>query len=162
MFIDEIKKLSTNKKVYIFCDMDGVIAEFGASEKDLILNNAKNLFLNKRPIFTTINKLKEFSQIQNVEICIMSNCHFKEQKEEKIKWLKKYCPFIKTQNINIIVLKEENYTKETKDYLKIHRIKSILKENNCHYFLLEDNHDIIKSTNKIAPMTGRHFSEILD
>ena len=50
-FLNKIKKLSKNRTVRIYVDMDGVIAdyEFGS----------KLLFLNKRPIMTNIKTLEK-------------------------------------------------------------------------------------------------------
>ena len=162
MFIDKIKEQSCESKVIIYSDMDGVIAEYGVGEKPLIMSNEKSFYLNKRPIYSTINKLKELSEIENVEIGIMSNCYFQEQKTDKIEWLKEYCPFISPENINIIVLNEESYTKETKDYLKVNRIIDINKDNDKVWHLVEDNHNIMNCTNKVKPGFAHHFSELLD
>lgn len=162
MFIDELKTQAKSKKIVLYSDMDGVLVEYGAGEKPLILNNEKNFYLNKRPIFSTINKLKELSDVENIEIGIMSNCYFQEQKQDKILWLEKFCPFIKKENINIIVLNEETYTKETKPYLKVDKILAINEGKEKVCFLIEDNHDIIKHSNKKYQNLAHHFSEILD
>jgi len=162
MFFDEIVAQAKENNIIIYSDMDGVIAEYGCGEKPLILSNEKSFYLNKRPMYTTINKLKQLSEIENVEIGIMSNCYFKEQKEDKINWLKEFCPFIKDTNINIIVLNEETYTKDNKDYLKINKIMDINKDNDKIYYLLEDNHSIINHTNKIKEGVAHHFSRIID
>lgn len=82
-FIKTIIDLSQTTEVMIYSDMDGVLAEYGSGEKSLILENHPHFFLNKRPIFSTINKLKQLSQFANIEIGIMSNCYFAEQREEK-------------------------------------------------------------------------------
>ena len=162
MFIDELKTQAKSKKIVLYSDMDGVLVEYGAGEKPLILNNEKNFYLNKRPIFSTINKLKELSEVENIEIGIMSNCYFQEQKQDKILWLEKFCPFIKKENINIIVLNEETYTKATKPYLKVDKIIAINEGKEKVCFLIEDNHDIIKHSNKKCQNLAHHFSEILD
>ena len=54
MLKKEIINKSKTEKVLIFFDMDGVLAEYGAGEKGLILNNTPNFYLNKRPIQTTL------------------------------------------------------------------------------------------------------------
>ena len=162
MLIDEIKEKAKTKKVILYSDMDGVLADYGVGEKPLILANEKDFYLNKRKISCTATKLEEISKLENVEIGIMSNCYFQEQKKDKIVWLERHCPFIKKENINIIVLNEEPHTKETKDYLKISRLLSINYNRDVDFYLIEDNHNIISATNKTRPNTGRHFSEILD
>lgn len=162
MFIEKLKRISEEKKVIVYSDMDGVLVEYGAGEKDLILKNEKGFYYNKRPIYSTINKFKQMSEMENVEIGIMSNCYYQEQKKDKIMWLENYCPFIKKENINIIVLTEESYTKETKDAIKIGKILNLNKDTDREFFLIEDDHGIIKASNKIRPNTAHHFSELLD
>lgn len=162
MLIEEIKEKAKTKKVIVYSDMDGVLAEYGVGEKPLILANEKDFYLNKRKISCAVEKFRMLSEIENVEIGIMSNCYFQEQKQDKLLWLEKHCPFIKKENINIIVLNDEPHTKETKDYLKISRLLSINYDKDVDFYLIEDNHNIIGATNKTRPNTGRHFSEILD
>lgn len=162
MFLDEVKKLAKENKIIVFSDMDGVLAEFGIGEKHLILANVPSFYLNKRPIQTTLKALELLSKIDNVEIGIISNCHFIEQKQDKISWLKKNASFIKPENINIIVLNEETYTKETKDFLKINKILNLVKDKNIKFFLIEDDHGIIRSSNSVCPGVARHVSEIVE
>ena len=162
MLIEEIKKEAKDKQVVVFSDMDGVLCEYGAGEKPLIMGNKVGFYLSKRPLYAVISKLEKLSRLQNVEVGIMSNCYYPEQKEDKIKWLEKYCPFIKKENINIIVLTNEVYTKETKDFLKGERLLSITSGSNKKWYLIEDNHDIINCTNKLCGGSGRHFSELID
>lgn len=157
MLIDEIIKSKINN---VFFDMDGVLTEFNPNDKASILNNEPDFYLNKRPILCILEKAKILYE-NNIKVSIMSMCHFEEQKRDKIKWLKKYAPFIKTQNIHIIVLNNEKYDKETKDYLKVTKIQEILK-NNETYILIEDNHKIIKATNKVVRNSAHHLSELLD
>ena len=138
MLIDEIIKSKINN---VFFDMDGVLTEFNPNDKPRILRNEPDFYLNKRPIRCILEKAKILYE-NNVEIFIMSICHFEEQKHDKIKWLKKY-------------------DKETKDYLKVTKIQEILK-NNETYILIEDNHKIIKATNKVVRNSAHHLSELLD
>lgn len=162
MFIEEIKEKAKSKRVIIYSDMDGVLAEYRTGEKPSILGNEKEFFLRKRAIFSTINKLEALSKLENIEIGIMSNCYFQEQKKDKIVWLEKYCPFIKKENINIIVLNEEPHTKETKNYLKVNKILALNEGKDVECYLVEDNYDIISASNKTRHGIAHHLSEILD
>ncbi|MBE7074735.1 MAG: hypothetical protein E7376_01995 [Clostridiales bacterium] len=162
MLKDEIKHIAKTKKVIIFFDMDGVLAEYGAGEKKLILNNEPNFYLNKRLIKTTANVVMELSQINNVTIAIMSNCYFKEQKTDKIKWLKKHLPVFDESNIHINVLNEINISKEEKPKLKGYEIQKYIN-GYSNVYLIEDQHDIIKAVNKnFENITAHHFSMLLD
>lgn len=162
MLVDQIKEKAKSKKVIVYSDMDGVLAEYGVGEKPLILANEKDFYLNKRAVHCTIEALKRISEIENVEVGIMSNCYFQQQKQDKILWLERHCPFIKKENINIVVLNDEPHTAQTKDYLKISKLLSINHDKDIDFYLIEDNHKIISATNKTRPNTGRHFSEILN
>ena len=116
--IKEIKTRAKSQKVKVYFDMDGTLAEYDAEDKEKILSNQAGVYLTKRPLKSIINVADKLAKIDNIEICIASNCHFKEQKEEKILWLEKYTPFIKKENINIIVFNDMIFSKEEKDFLK--------------------------------------------
>ena len=62
--VEEIKEYAFNKKVNLYVDMDGVIAEY---------DFGKPLdFLNKRPLLNNIKLLEEISRIKNVDIHIVN------------------------------------------------------------------------------------------
>ncbi len=160
--IEEIRELAKNHKVYCFFDMDGTCAELKTGEKKRILDNEKGYFLGKRPLKTVLSVMEKISKLDNVEVCILTNCYYNEQKQDKIAWLKKYAPFIKDENINVIVLTEEKYTQETKHNLKPNKIKSILKEGEIA-FLFEDNYNIINATNKLFDyQCAQHMSMLIE
>ena len=98
--LEELKKIIENnkKRITIFIDMDGVVADYRFGEGENIKNNKPGLYLNKRPIYTTINNLKKINDELECEMCILSSCLYKEQAEEKSLWLDKYMPIIKNYN----------------------------------------------------------------
>lgn len=155
--IKEIKTKAKSQKVKVYFDMDGTLAEYDAEDKEKILSNQAGLYLTKRPLKSIINVADKLAKIDNIEICIASNCHFKEQKEEKLLWLEKYTPFIKKENINIIVFNDMIFSKEEKDFLKANLIISNLKQNEFAY-LIEDDHKIIRATNKFSNIKACHMS----
>lgn len=155
--IKEIKTRAKSQKVKVYFDMDGTLAEYDAEDKEKILSNQAGLYLTKRPLKSIINVADKLAKIDNIEICIVSNCHFKEQKEEKLLWLEKYTPFIKKENINIIVFNDMIFSKEEKDFLKANLIISNLKQNEFAY-LIEDDHKIIRATNKFSNIKACHMS----
>ena len=95
--LEEIKKIieDNSKKIAIFVDMDGVVADCRFGEGENIKSNKPRLYLNKRPIYTTINNLQKINEKIDCEMFILSSCLYKEQSEEKSLWLDKYMPFIK-------------------------------------------------------------------
>ena len=155
--IKEIKTKAKSQKVKVYFDMDGTLAEYDAEDKEKILSNQAGVYLTKRPLKSIINVADKLAKIDNIEICIASNCHFKEQKEEKLLWLEKYTPYIKKENINIIVFDDMIFGKEEKDFLKANLIISNLKQNEFAY-LIEDDHKIIRATNKFSNIKACHMS----
>lgn len=163
MLINEIKEIAKQNSVYVFFDMDGVLAEFETREYDKIKNGEANYFTKSRPIKSTIKFAKKLSKIKNIEVCIMSNCYSGVQKEDKIVWLKKYAPFIKPENINIIAYSEVSFKKEEKDLLKGNYLTEKYKDADINMFLIEDNINIIKATNKnFKRISCHHVSMIID
>ena len=155
--IKEIKTRAKSQKVKVYFDMDGTLAEYDAEDKEKILSNQAGVYLTKRPLKSIINVADKLAKIDNIEICIASNCHFKEQKEEKLLWLEKYTPYIKKENINLIVFDDMIFSKEEKDFLKANLIISNLKQNEFSY-LIEDDHKIIRATNKFSNIKACHMS----
>ena len=155
--IKEIKTKVKSQKVKVYFDMDGTLAEYDAEDKEKILSNQEGVYLTKRPLKSIIYVADKLARIDNIEICIASNCHFKEQKEEKLLWLEKHAPFIKKENINIIVFDDMIFSKEEKDFLKANLIISKLKQNEFAY-LIEDDHKIIRATNKFSNIKACHMS----
>ena len=140
--LEEIKKIINNnsKKISIFVDMDGVVADYRFGEGENIKNNKQGLYLNKRPIYTTINNLKKINEEIDCEMFILSSCLYKEQAEEKGLWLDKYMPFIKSEN-KIFVL-SQNF--ESRKKIKIDKIKEKLASNECELaILIDDTHEIL-------------------
>lgn len=159
MLINEIKSIAKTKSILVLFDMDGTIVEYGANEKQDILDNKAHFYFNKRPLKTMLKAVKNLSKIKNVTIGILSNCYYPEQRQDKIIWIKKFIPFIKSENINIIVYSELKFEKHEKDNLKANKINTISGYDKI--YLIEDTHEIIKATNKIIPNTARHFSELI-
>lgn len=140
--LEEIKRIIENNsnKVSIFVDMDGVVADYRFGEGENIKNNKPGLYLNKRPIYTTINNLQRINDEIDCEMFILSSCLYKEQAEEKSLWLAKYMPFIKKEN-KIFIL-SENF--ESRKKLKIDKIREKLDLNECELaILIDDTHDIL-------------------
>jgi len=140
--LEEIKKIieANYKKIAIFVDMDGVVADYRFGEGQNIKNNKPGLYLNKRPIHTTINNLKKINDEIACEMIILSSCLYKEQADEKDLWLNQYMPFIKKEN-KIFIL-SENF--ESRKKLKIDKIREKLDLNECELaILIDDTHDIL-------------------
>ena len=69
--INIIEKNKT-KKIAIFVDMDGVVADYRFGEGNNIKSNVPGTYSNKRPIETTINNLKQIHEKTHCEMFILS------------------------------------------------------------------------------------------
>ena len=56
IFINYLKTIDKNKKINIYIDMDGVVVDYDL-EIHKLNGNDEFVFLNKRPVLTTINIL---------------------------------------------------------------------------------------------------------
>ena len=141
--LEEIKKIRKQKKIQklvIFVDMDGVIADYRFGEGKNIENNIKGVYINKRPIYTTINNLKKINEESWIEMYILSSCFYKEQAEEKTKWLRKYAPFFNEKNMFFTMNNNFGDRKQA----KIDVIKRFLESNDCDFVaLIDDTHEIL-------------------
>lgn len=87
-------------KRIIYCDMDGVVADFNAEPNGVKrFRNEKDFFFNLKPIEVNVNAIKRLAT-QN-EVYILTASPNNRTDKDKIKWLKKYMPFIKRKNIII-------------------------------------------------------------
>ncbi len=141
--LEEIKRIMAEKHVEdvkIFVDMDGVIADYRFGEGENIKSNKAGTYLNKRPINTSINNLKQISKISNIDLGIISSCLFEEQSQEKNEWLDKYAPFIiKEKRIYTIA---NDF--ESRKQLKVDKIKEYMEINQqTLVILIDDTHDIL-------------------
>jgi len=131
-FFELIKQISENKKLMIYVDMDGVIASFDIGKP--------YDFQNKRPIMTNINTLKKISELDNVELNILSICRTDNQIDEKNNWLDKYAPFFKKDNRNI--LSKETYPNFSSKELKANFLRKLNKDKQI--VLVDDDNAILK------------------
>ena len=160
MLIDEIKTAAKNQKVIVFFDMDGTLVEFRSDPKGMHKLPKQNFYLNNRPLTYMLGLAKEISEIDNVEIHILSNCQLAEQIKEKKIWLSKNAKFIKNSNIHIICYENLTFNKEEKPFLKGNFIKNNFPNTKC--FLIEDDLRNIKSTNSLFPEpVAFHISSLI-
>lgn len=135
-FFELVKQMSENKKTMIYVDMDGVIASFDIGKP--------YDFENKRPIKTNINTLKKISELENVELGILSICRTDYQIVEKNNWLDKYAPFFDKSNRNI--LSKETYPNFSSKELKANFLRGLIKDKQI--VLIDDDNGILKHVRK--------------
>lgn len=140
-FINELKKINEENpgKIAMFIDMDGVVADYRFGEGKDIENNVPGIYLNKRPISTAINILKEVKNTFDFDIYILSSCRYDEQAVEKSIWLEKNMPFI-DKNCQLFVVSN---TFENRKILKINKIKETINNKYAKAIIIDDTHDIL-------------------
>lgn len=113
MYLENFLEQYKNKKVKMFVDMDGVIADFN-------LGKACD-YDKKRPLYSSINKLESISKKDNVDLYIFSATRMNKGYDEKQYWLDKYAPFFKKENRVIISREEHDFVESATlkaDYMK--------------------------------------------
>ena len=140
-FINELKKINEENlgNIAMFIDMDGVVADYRFGEGKNIENNVPGTYLNKRPISTAINVLKEVNNNFDFDKYILSSCIHDEQAIEKSKWLKKNMPFIDKKHQLFVV----SNTFEDRKMLKINKIKGLIDKKYDKVIMIDDTHDIL-------------------
>lgn len=130
-FYNLIKNL--DKELFIFVDMDGVITDYDFGN---ILD-----FKNKRPLKTNIKTLKKISELEKVNLYILSICKKDEEIQDKNEWLDKYAPYFKKEN-RIIISKENEKNLSSKE-LKYKYLKEYLDKNK-EIIVIDDDNEILK------------------
>lgn len=143
MYFENCIKEFGDKKIKIFVDMDGVIADY-------IVGDAYN-YHKKRPLYTNLQKLEEVSKLSNVELHILSVSRMDEGVAQKNEWLDKYAPFFKKEHRAIIPRESNNFKSSSE--LKSNYAKNIARDgsiliiidDDCRILkiLHEENNDII-------------------
>lgn len=138
MYLKTYLEQFKGKKIKLFVDMDGVIAdyEFG-SAKD---------YDKKRPLYDSIKKLKEISQMINVELYIFSATRYTEGFNQKHWWLDTYAPFFKREN-RIIISREENNMEESAS-LKAKYLKEYKRDDSI-IIVIDDDPKNLKEINRL-------------
>lgn len=128
MYITDYIKKFKDKRIKMYVDMDGVIADFDVgnpSEYD-----------KKRPLLSNIAVLREISKKENVEMFILSITRMTIGREEKNRWLDKYVEFIKPENRYIISREENNFIPSK--ILKSRFMKKIVRDGSV-IILIDDD-----------------------
>lgn len=135
---DLISNNNNNKEVNVFCDMDGVLAEYDIGNFDYSII---------RPLFSNINQIKKMYEMNNVNVYILSICKTNNIVLEKIEWFKKYMPFFKEENM-IFISKEKEENKGVESSTLKSNYLSANSKNSTLNILIDDDINIIKNVRK--------------
>lgn len=134
MYIKEYLSQFDNKKIKMYVDMDGVIADY---EVGIAAN-----FDKKRPLKSTISKLEEISKMNNIELYILSISRMDEGINQKQIWLDAYAPFFKKEN-RVIISRESNEFKSSSK-LKSTYLQNLERDESTIIIVIDDDPIILK------------------
>jgi len=137
MYIDDVLEQYKNKKIRLFVDMDGVIADYDVG---LAFD-----FDKKRPLKSNIKKLKEIAENPNIEMNILSVTRYDRGFEEKNVWLDKYAPFFEKKHRNIISRESNEFEKSS--ILKANFLKDVKR--NKIIIVIDDDPIVLKRIRKL-------------
>ena len=138
MYYKEFLRQFSDKKIKVFVDMDGVIADY-------IVGMPKD-YHKKRPLFDSIKKLKEVSILPNIELYIFSSSRYNEGIEQKNKWLDKYAPFFKKENRIILSRQASNMVKSS--VLKANYLKDYESDGSI-IIVIDDDPRVLQEINSV-------------
>jgi len=133
MYLKDYLSKIDSKKIKVYVDMDGVIADYE-------VGNAAE-FDKKRPLKSTISKLEEISKMKNIELYILSISRMDEGVNQKQTWLDINAPFFKKENRVIISRESNNFASSSNlksDYLRK------LKRDESKIVVIDDDPIILK------------------
>lgn len=138
MYLKEYLEQFKDKKIKLFVDMDGVIADYDVGvPKD---------YDKKRPLYDSIDKLEIISKMSNVELFILSITRYSAGIEQKNWWLDTYAPFFKKEN-RVIISREEN-DMTVSPILKAEYLKNYERDGSV-IILIDDDPRILKQVQEI-------------
>lgn len=148
-FVNEIKEIcKKNKKVDMYIDMDGTIAEYHLYNPEEISRKMEEEYLKNEPLKNVIDVLEEISKINNIEMYILSLSKTKKITEKKKIWLKKYVPFIKEENWIILTKEIGKYSNENRNEIKGKNIELRQKDYDKS-IMLDDEQVVLREAKKI-------------
>lgn len=148
-FVNEIKEIcKKNKKVDMYIDIDGTIAEYHLYNPEEISRKMEEEYLKNEPLKNVIDVLEEISKINNIEMYILSLSKTKKITEKKKIWLKKYVPFIKEENWIILTKEIGEYSNENRNEIKGKNIELRQKDYDKS-IMLDDEQVVLREAKKI-------------
>ena len=138
MYLKDFLEKFRSKKVKLFVDMDGVIADYNVGQA--------HSYDKKRPLYSSIEKLENISKEDNIELHIFSVTRMNEGYDEKQIWLDKYAPFFKKENRVIISREKNNFIESSA--LKANYIKKLERDGSV-IVVIDDDPRILKEIKKL-------------
>lgn len=87
------------KKLVIYCDMDGVLADFNAEPNAVErFKNEKGFFRKLKPIVENVRGFKQLFAMGYEMKILTTSPHARADRDKRL-WLKEHLPFVETKNI---------------------------------------------------------------
>lgn len=134
MYLKEYLKQFEGKKVKMYVDMDGVIVDYVVGSTDD--------YDKRRPLYTSLEKIKEIYGNGNVELYILSVTRMDKGLTEKNIWLDNYAPMFKKEN-RVIISREANDFKSSAE-LKATYISNLERDDSI-IIVIDDDPRVIKA-----------------
>lgn len=135
---DDFQTVNYYSDKHIFCDLDGVVAEY----QNLPLDEFGNInfveyevFKYSKPVYEVINKIRKLIE-EGREIYIISASPNSIASKEKAEWVSKYMPFVKPENVYFAGNKNFKYV-----FLQELMSKLDLFPQDC--MVIDDDHAVI-------------------
>ena len=142
---------NNDKKINIYFDIDGVIAEYDVGNFD---------YNTIRPMRSNIKRIEELIKQDNINVELLSICKNNKVVEEKHVWLKKYMPFFNLDKANLI--SKEEYPDISSQELKSKYLSEHTNNDDIN-ILVDDDPSIIKHVTKNnSNIKVFHVSSIVD
>lgn len=132
MYITDYLERFKDKKIRLFVDMDGVVADFDVGKPCD--------YDKKRPLLTNIEVLREIAKRDNIEMHILTITRQTIGRDEKNRWLDQYMEFIKKENRHIISREENN--KISSRVLKNRFLKKVKRDDSV-IIMIDDDPSIL-------------------
>ena len=138
MYLEDYLNRFGEKKIKLFVDMDGVVADydFGSAQD----------YDKKRPLIDSIDKLEIVSKMPNVELFIFSVTRYSSGYEQKQWWLDTYASFFKKEN-RIIISREDNGMRDS-SLLKAEYLANYQRDDSV-LILIDDDPQNLKDVRRL-------------
>ena len=140
MYITDYLERFKDKKIRLFVDMDGVVADFDVGKP--------YDYDKKRPLLTNIEVLREIAKRDNIEMYILTITSLTVGREEKNRWLDQYMEFIKKEK-RFIISREEN-NKISSRVLKNRFLKKVKRDDSV-IIMIDDDPSILGKIRQSNP-----------
>ncbi len=152
IIFDELKKYE-DKKIRLYVDMDGVVADY---EVGVAADYDK-----KRPLFSNLGKLEKLSHEPNIELHILSVTRMNEGIEQKNYWLDKFAPFFEKDKRNILSREQFNLEKDAIT-LKFEFMRDLVRDDSQIVFIDDDPAILRKLNNEFNDIVLLKDTTLID